>query len=355
MAKSKCIPIIAVDVPSGLMGDTGVNVGAVAAELTVTFFRKKPGHLLQPGKSLCGELLVADIGTPISVLFGDITNKVTVNSFENHPDLWIDVFPLLEQEGNKYTRGHALVWGGWPTTGAARMSARAAARVGAGLTTVAVDVSQGEAALMVYATALISIMVTPVTELQELDTILEDKRITGLLIGPGAEVGEETRTRVLAMLKSGKPTVLDAGALSSFKEDPQLLFSAIDGVCVLTPHQGEFSRVFPNIDLSSDKLSRARNAAKISGAIVVLKGNDTVIAAPDGRTIINTNAPATLATAGTGDVLAGIILGLLTQGMEPFLATAAAVWLHSEAAANFGTGLLAEDLPDQLPAVLQQL
>lgn len=355
MAESKCIPIVAVDVPSGLMGDTGENVGAVAAELTVTFFRKKPGHLLQPGKSLCGELLVTDIGTPISVLFDDITNKVTVNSFENHPDLWIDAFPLLEQEGNKYNRGHALVWGGWPATGAARMSAKAAARVGAGLTTVAVDVSQGEAALIVYATTLISIMVTPIAKLQDLDIILTDKRITGLLIGPGASVSEETRTRVLAMLKSGKPTVLDAGALSSFKEDPQLLFSAIDGVCVLTPHQGEFSRVFPNIDPNSDKLSRARNAAKISGAIVVLKGNDTVIAAPDGRTIINKNAPATLATAGTGDVLAGIILGLLTQGMEPFLATAAAVWLHSEAAADFGHGLLAEDLPDQLPAVLQQL
>jgi NAD(P)H-hydrate epimerase len=235
------------------------------------------------------------------------------------------------------------------------MTARAVARVGARLKTVAVDVSQGEAAIMVYATTLISIMLTPIAKLQDLDIMLTDTRITGLLIGPGASVGEETRTRVLAMLKSGKPTVLDAGALSSFKEDPQMLFSAIDGVCVLTPHQGEFSRVFPNIDLSSDKLSRARNAAKISGAIVVLKGNDTVIAAPDGRTIINTNAPATLATAGTGDVLAGIILGLLTQGMEPFLATAAAVWLHIEAAANFGTGLLAEDLPDQLPAVLQQL
>jgi NAD(P)H-hydrate epimerase len=342
------------------MGDTGVNVGAVAAELTVTFFRKKPGHLLQPAKHLCGELVVADIGTPISVLYekaqnNQQANKAVPSCFENHPDLWRDALPLLNQEGNKYTRGHALVWGGWPTTGAARLSATAAARIGAGLTTVAVDVSQSEAALIVYATTLVSIMVTPVAKLQDLEVLLADIRITGLLIGPGASVSEETQTRVLAMLKSGKPTVLDAGALSAFKEDPQQLFSSINGVCVLTPHEGEFTRVFPSIDPCSDKLNRARNAAKISGAIVVLKGNDTVIAAPDGRAIINTNAPATLATAGTGDVLAGIILGLLTQGMEPFLATAAAVWLHGEAANDFGVGLLAEDLPEQLPRVLQQI
>tara|TARA_R110001583_G_scaffold24576_1_gene90021 strand:- start:637 stop:1251 length:615 start_codon:yes stop_codon:yes gene_type:complete len=186
--------------------------------------------------------------------------------------------------------------------------------------------------------------------------MLADRRITGLLIGPGASIGEETRARVLAMLKSGQATVLDADALSSFKEDPQSLFRAINGTCVLTPHQGEFTRVFQNIvDPHSDKLSRVRAAAQASGAIVVLKGSDTVIAAPDGRAIINTNAPSTLATAGSGDVLAGIILGLLTQGMEPFLATAAAVWLHSEAAAHFGPGLLAEDLPDRIPAALRQI
>lgn len=274
---------------------------------------------------------------------------------QNSPDLWVDRLPVLQQDGNKFTRGHALIWGGWPATGAARMSARAAARIGAGLTTVAVDVSQNETALMVYASALISIMVTPIAKLQDLDSILADKRITGLLIGPGASVGEDTRTRVLAMLKSKKATVLDAGALSSFKDDPQLLFSAIDSVCVLTPHQGEFDRIFPNIDSCDDKIIRASSAAEISGAIVVLKGRETVIAAPDGRTIINTNAPATLATAGSGDVLAGMILGLLTQGMEPFMATAAAVWFHGEAANIFGPGLLAEDLPDLIPKVLSQL
>ena len=350
-AASRSLTIVAVDVPSGLMGNTGVDAGAVAAALTVTCFRKKPGHLLQPGKSLCGELLVADIGTPTSVF-----EKIIPDTFENHPMLWADVLPMLKQDSNKYTRGHALVWGGWPTTGAARMAALSAARVGAGLTTIAVDVSQNEAALVVYATTLTSIMVSPIARSQDLDSMLADRRITGLLIGPGASIGEETRARVLAMLKSGQATVLDADALSSFKEDPQSLFRAINGTCVLTPHQGEFTRVFQNIvDPHSDKLSRVRAAAQASGAIVVLKGSDTVIAAPDGRAIINTNAPSTLATAGSGDVLAGIILGLLTQGMEPFLATAAAVWLHSEAAAHFGPGLLAEDLPDRIPAALRQI
>jgi NAD(P)H-hydrate epimerase len=347
--------LIAVDVPSGLMGDTGANAGAVPCALTVTCFRKKPGHLLQPGRSLCGELVVADIGSPASVF-----NGVWPDTFENDPLLWAAALPLLHPQGNKYTRGHALVWGGWPTTGAARMAARAAARVGAGLTTVAVDVSRSEAALPVYAAALISTMVSPVAVPRDLDKLLADGRITGLLIGPGAGAGPDTRARVLAMLHATRATVLDADALSAFKNEPSLLFRAINGPCVLTPHEGEFARLFAGIspgavDAPTDKLARTRAAARASGAVVVLKGSDTVIAAPDGRAIVNANAPPNLATAGSGDVLAGMVLGLLAQGMEPFLAAAAAVWLHGAAAAHFGPGLLAEDLPDQLPAVYRQL
>jgi NAD(P)H-hydrate epimerase len=343
--------IVAVDVPSGLMGDTGANVGAVAAALTVTCFRKKPGHLLQPGRHLCGELIVADIGTPASVF-----EQVRPDTFENDPLLWTDVLPVPRPDANKYTRGHALVWGGWPTTGAARMAARAAARVGAGLTTVAVDMTGSEAALQVYAAALTSVMVSPVARPQDLEQLLADGRYSGLLIGPGAGAGSDTRARVLAMLKAGRATVLDADALSAFKDDPSSLFRAIDGPCVLTPHEGEFTRLFEGgVDARGDKLTRARAAARTSGAIVVLKGSDTVIAAPDGRAIINTNAPPTLATAGAGDVLSGMVLGLLAQGMQPFLAAAAAVWLHGAAAAHFGPGLLAEDLPDRLPAVFRRL
>jgi len=240
------------------------------------------------------------------------------------------------------------------------MAARAAARVGAGLTTVAVDVTHGEAALQVYAAALVSVMVRPVARIEDLAHLLADSRITALLIGPGAGLGPDTQAHVLAMLQTGRATVLDADALSAFQDDPASLFRAIRGACVLTPHEGEFSRLFPEAkqggaDARGDKLTRARAAARSSGAIVVLKGSDTVIAAPDGRAIINTNAPPTLATAGAGDVLAGMVLGLLAQGMEPFLAAAAAVWLHGAAAAHFGPGLLAEDLPDRLPSVFRRL
>jgi NAD(P)H-hydrate epimerase len=342
-AAKRGLTIIAIDVPSGVMGDTGQALGAVAATLSVTFFRKKPGHLLQPGRSLCGEVVVADIGTPASVF-----EALKPDTFENDPLLWADALPLLQQEGNKYTRGHALIWGGWPTTGAARMAARAAARIGAGLTTVAVP----EVALPVYAAALTSIMVSPVAKPEDLQQLLTDRRYTGLLIGPGAGIVPDTRTRVLAMLATGRATVLDADALTTFENDPPALDRAIIGPCVMTPHDGEFRRLF---DASGDKLTRARAAARRCGAVVILKGSDTVIAAPDGRAIINANAPPSLATAGAGDVLCGMVLGLLTQGMELFLAAAAAVWLHGAAATEFGPGLIAEDLPDLLPSVLRGL
>jgi len=337
------LPIVAVDVPSGLMGDTGEAPGAVAAVLTVTAFRKKPGHVLLPGRLLCGEVVVADIGTPASVFA-----QIQPDCFENDPDLWLDALPQPSEAGNKYNRGHALISGGYPMTGAARLAARAAARAGAGLTTIAVP----EVALTIYASALLSIMVHPLAAEADFDALLDDRRLTALLIGPGAGVGEATRARVFAMLRTGKPTVLDADAISCFADDPTDLDSLIHGPCVLTPHDGEFARIF---DPSGDKLTRARRAAERSGAIIVLKGGDTAIVAPDGRAIINANAPPTLATAGAGDVLSGIVLGLLAQGMEPFAAAAAAVWLHGAAARAFGPALLAEDLPDLLPDVFRGL
>jgi hydroxyethylthiazole kinase-like uncharacterized protein yjeF len=337
------LPIVAIDVPSGLMGDTGEALGAAAAVLTVTFFRKKPGHLLLPGRLLCGEVVVADIGIPPSVL-----NQIVPDTFENDPGLWVADLPRPHDGGNKYTRGHALISGGYPMTGAARMAARATARAGAGLTTIAVP----EIALPIYAAALTSIMVHPLAAPEDFDRLLGDRRFSGFLIGPGAGAGAETRTRALAMLGTGRPTLLDADAITAFQDDPSSLDRAIVGPCVLTPHDGEFHRLF---DPSGDKLTRTRAAAHRSGAFIVLKGSDTVIAAPDGRAIINANAPPTLATAGAGDVLSGILLGLLAQGMEPFLAAAAAVWLHGAAAVAFGPGLIAEDLPDLLPAVLRYL
>jgi NAD(P)H-hydrate epimerase len=342
-AARKKFPIVAIDVPSGLMGDSGEVLGAVACVLTVTFFRKKPGHLLLPGRLLCGEVVVADIGIPTSVL-----EQIAPDTFENDPMLWIASLPRPTEGGNKYTRGHALISGGYPMTGAARMAARGAARAGAGLTTIAV----ASIALPVYAAALTSIIVQPLAVPEDFASLLDDQRYSDLLIGPGAGTGEETRSRVLAMLATGRPTLLDADAITAFADDPTTLEQAITGPCVLTPHDGEFRRLF---DPSGDKLVRTRAAARRSGAVIVLKGSDTVITAPDGRAVINNNAPPTLATAGAGDVLSGILLGLLAQGMDPFLAAAAAVWLHGAAAAEFGPGLIADDLPDLLPGVFRRL
>jgi ADP-dependent NAD(P)H-hydrate dehydratase / NAD(P)H-hydrate epimerase len=338
------LPVVAVDVPSGVAGDTGENLGgAVRAEVTVTFTRKKPGHVLFPGRELCGEIVLADIGTPAAAL-----ERIPIAAWENASSLWRAQLPSLAVSGNKFSRGHALLCGGYPTSGAARMAARAAARAGAGLTTIAVP----EAGLAVYAAALTSIMVRPLAKSGDLGRLLSDARYNVLLIGPGAGVDDATRGHALAMLATGRPTLLDADAISVFAQDPRALFDAIRGPCVLTPHEGEFARIF---DSTGDKLARARAAARLSGAVLVLKGADTVIAAPDGRAIVNTNAPPTLATAGSGDVLAGLILGLLAQGMPAFVAAAAAVWMHGAAAADFGPGLLAEDLPDLLPGVLRRL
>jgi NAD(P)H-hydrate epimerase len=341
-ASARSVPLIAVDIPSGVLGDSGESMGAVRAECTVTFTRKQPGHVLLPGRDLCGDVVVADIGIPAAVL-----REIEVAAWENHPALWQHALPRPTNAGNKYSRGHALIYGGYPTTGAARMAARAAARAGAGLTSIAVP----KIALPVYAAALTSIMVKPLARPDDFAALLADTRYSALLIGPGAGVNGMTRKRALAMLATGRRVVLDADAISVFAGRLEALRAAIHGPCVLTPHTGEFARLF---DSSGDKLARSRAAASASGAIIVLKGADTVIASA-GRAIVNSNAPATLATAGSGDVLGGIILGLLAQGMEPSLAAAAGVWMHGAAAADFGPGLLAEDLPDLLPSVLRRL
>jgi ADP-dependent NAD(P)H-hydrate dehydratase / NAD(P)H-hydrate epimerase len=337
------VPIIAVDVPSGVLGDSGEDLGAAAAACTVTFMRKKPGHVLVPGRDLCGDILVADIGIPAAVL-----SAIPIDTWENDPGLWLEKLPRPQTSDNKYNRGHALLSGGYPMTGAARMAARAAARVGAGLTTIAVP----EKAFVIYAAALESIMVQPLSQDGDFAHLLSDRRYTAFAIGPGAGVNDATRDRALAMLATGKPVLLDADAISVFTDRTDKLIQAIGGPCVLTPHGGEFKRVF---DFAGDKLTRARSAARSSGAVIVLKGRDTVIAAPDGRAVINSNAPPSLATAGSGDVLSGLILGLLAQGMDAFPAAAAGVWMHGAAASDFGPGLLAEDLPDLLPAVLKRL
>jgi hydroxyethylthiazole kinase-like uncharacterized protein yjeF len=342
--KARRIPTCAIDVPSGLDGATGAVLGAAApAELTVTAFRKKPGHVLYPGRGLCGDVVVADIGIPDSVL-----EPIAPNTWENGPGLWLDDYPWPEPESYKYKRGEVLILGGEVMTGASRMTALAASRAGAGMVTLAAPTRVWS----IYATSLINAIVRSFDGLREFEALLADRRRNVIAIGPGAGVGASTRQLVLAALAAKRATVLDADALTSFAEAPQDLFRAIAGPCVMTPHSGEFMRLF---HFEGDKLQRTRDAAKQSNAVVLLKGPDTVIAAPDGRAIINSNAPAQLATGGAGDVLTGFVAALLAQGMAPFEAAAAAAWLHGGAAAAFGLGLVAQDLPDALPQVLRNL
>jgi ADP-dependent NAD(P)H-hydrate dehydratase / NAD(P)H-hydrate epimerase len=335
---------LAVDVPSGLDGATGKILGTAArAALTVTFFRKKPGHLLFPGRAYCGSLTLAQIGIPEPSL-----EAIAPSCFENGPPLWLGAYPWPQPVDHKYSRGHVVIVGGALLTGAARLAARAAGRAGAGLVTLAVP----EAAWPVYASALTSVIVRPLRAGADFTALIGDPRLRAVLVGPGAGVSPETRALVLAVLASGHASVLDADALTAFADAPAALMAAIKAPTVLTPHEGEFARIFA---LEGDKLARARAAAKASGAVVVLKGADTVIASPDGRAAINANAPPDLASGGTGDVLAGLIAGLLAQGLDAFDAACAACWLHGEAARAFGPGLVADDLIETLPAVLRRL
>jgi ADP-dependent NAD(P)H-hydrate dehydratase / NAD(P)H-hydrate epimerase len=337
------VPIVAIDVPSGLDGATGGIRGyAPHAVLTVTFFRKKPGHLLFPGRALCGETVVADIEIPSSVLAA-----VAPRSFENTPALWLGEFPWPRAEGHKYRRGHAVVAGGAVMTGAARLAARAAARAGAGLVTVAAP----QPVFPIYATALEGVIVQPIASPADFATLLGDARRNAILVGPGIGAGD-ARELTIAALATRRSVVLDADVFASFAGRAAALTSLIDGPTLLTPHEGEFARLFAS---DGDKLSNARAAARESGASVLLKGPDTVIAAPDGWAAINANGPPELATAGSGDVLAGIALGLMAQGMKSHLAGAAAAWLHGAAGARFGPGLVAEDLIDTLPTILREL
>jgi NAD(P)H-hydrate epimerase len=335
------IPVVAVDVPSGLHGDLGRPLGdvCVKADLTVTFFRKKPAHVLMPGRAFCGEIVVADIGIPDAAI-------ADAKLFENGPALWC--YPWPSPEGHKYKRGHCVVVSGPAhATGAARLAARAALRIGAGL----VSVASPPDAVAVNAASLTAIMVKPFAGAQGLGELLKDERLNAVVLGPGAGLGERTGALVRAALASKAAVVLDADALAS-----EAMLPLLREPCVLTPHEGEFKRIFGDLLADSqNKIEAVRAAASRAGCTVLLKGPDTVIAAPDGRAIVNSHAPPALATAGSGDVLAGVIGGLMAQQIDSYRAAAMAAWLHGEAAFRFGPGLISEDLPEQLPAVLRSL
>src|SRR5262245_42256552 len=344
--------VYAIDLPSGINGTSATVMGAaVNAQETVTFFRRKIGHALLPGRLHCGNVRVADIGIPAGVL-DHIAPRTSINA----PDLWRQIFPLPRVDGHKYARGHAVVVsGGLASTGAARLAARGALRAGAGLVTIATP----REALAVNAAASLAVMVRPVDGADELASFLHDRRRNVVLLGPGGGVGQPMRDLVLAALKGERAVVLDADALTSFADEPEALCAAIrtrGKATLMTPHEGEFSRLFKALgEEAPSKLERARRAAQRSGAVVLLKGPDTVVAAPDGRAAIADNAPPWLATAGSGDVLAGIAAGCLAQGMPGFEAAAAAVWLHGEAGSVAGPGLIAEDLSEVMPGIYRQL
>ena len=367
-------PVVSVDVPSGLDADTGaVRGAAVEATATVTFFRLRPGHLLLPGRGLCGALHVCEIGIPETTL-----GLIKPQTFANVPALWRDGLPLPAISGHKYSRGHVLVVSGGPwSTGAARLAARGALRAGAGLVTLA----SPREALTINASQLTAIMLAPCDGPEELTAILNDPRFNAVVLGPGLGVGEATRALVRAALESnsqGRSVLLDADALTSFAgslKDLATCIRASKKSVIFTPHEGEFAKLFKAqageveskpqtadalsqarpTNTQAGKLNRVRTAAARAGATVVLKGPDTVIARPDGKASIAFDAPPWLATAGSGDVLAGIIAGLSAQGMDAFGAASAGCWLHSDAARAFGAGLIAEDLPEQLPGVLRGL
>jgi hydroxyethylthiazole kinase-like uncharacterized protein yjeF len=348
-------PVLAVDLPSGISGTSGAVMGAaINAVETVTFFRRKPAHLLMPGRKHCGRVRVADIGIDAHVL-----EEIRPRTFENVPQSWQKSFPVPVIDGHKYARGHAIVLSGeLASTGAARLAARGALRAGAGLVTVA----SPRDALAVNAAALTAVMVRPVDTMVEFADMISDRRLNAIVIGPGAGVSAGTRDLVHTALSTKRGLVLDADALTSFAEAPERLFEQIkaaeDAHVVLTPHEGEFPRLFSDISNKHpgrSKLERVRDAAERSGAVVLLKGPDTVVASPDGRASIASNAPPWLATAGAGDVLAGIIAGLLAQGVPAFEAACIGVWMHGEAASEAGPGLIAEDLPEVLPAVFRRL
>jgi hydroxyethylthiazole kinase-like uncharacterized protein yjeF len=339
------LTVVSVDIPSGINGDSGEVMGtAFTAALTVTFFRAKLGHYSAEGLARCGSLRVADIGISAKVL-----DQVVPRAWRNDPAQWV---ALLRREGanvNKYSRGHLTILGGAAATGAARLAALAGRRVGAGLATIAAP----REAMAIYQMAEPGNLVTEADDYAAFTHLLADERRNAFVIGPGSGVNDRTRGSVLAVLASRRAVVLDADALTAFADQPTALFGSIAGPVLMTPHEGEFRRLFP--DLAGSKVERAKQAAERSHATILLKGADTVIAAPDGRVVINGHATAGLATAGSGDVLAGMAGGLMAQGLAPMAAGAAAAWLHGESAYRFRRpGLIAEDIPGLIPEALER-
>lgn len=340
-------PVVAVDVPTGLHGDGAVaDPDTLTASHTVAFFKKKLPHVLMPGLALCGEVSVHDIGVPPTVL-----PQTGFCALENHPNLWSPLLPWPPAcDAHKYQRGHILMVAGGVMSGAIRMAAQAAMRSGAGLCTVLCP----EGVSPLIQADLPHVIVRTGTDRQSVAEIMKSAKVNAVLLGPGLGRTDDVREIVLDVVKSGRSVVLDADALTAFEDDPAPLFDALHAQCVLTPHAGEFERLFGK--MRGNRMEQAMEAAQISGAAIVLKGPDTIIAAPDERLpVINTHASPWLATAGAGDVLAGMIAALAGQGVDAVAAAAIAVWIHGEAALRQGAGLVAPDIPAMIPGIIGDL
>lgn len=340
--------VFAIDLPSGINGETGQVSGcAVEADLTVTFFRKKPGHVLFPGQTHCGQVIVGQIG-----ILENVLDEITPNTFHNSSELWEKLLPAPQLMSHKYSRGHMLaISGPIEKSGAIRLAAHAALRIGSGLVTIAAPADT----LSIHAARTDVLMLAPMNTSAQLADLLKDPRLNSICIGPGLDPDENTRELVLAILDHDLSVVLDAGALSAFSDAPKILHKAIntrDSKTVLTPHDGEFNRIFPTLKSTPSKLEKAQLAAEMIGATVILKGPDTVIADGGGQTTISDNGSPWLATAGSGDVLSGMIAGLLAQGMPAFEGACAAVWFHGEASQIIGVGLISSDLDQGIKTAL---
>ncbi len=347
--------VVALDMPSGRCADSGRRIGPDAAEanLTLAFHAPKRGHYLGDAPDACGALRVVDIGLPDA---GAGLPLIDAPRWET----------ISKRGGHKYRHGHAVILGGASGKGgAARMAAQAALRIGAGLVTLVVPPE----AIVENAARLDAVMLHTAGDAHALRGFLSDARLNAVGLGPGLGRGAATRAWVEAVLDGPRAAVLDADALTAFEDRPEALFDLLRPGDVLTPHDGEFARLFPDLALelsgeaatgpAASRIDAARAAARRAGAVILLKGPDSIVAAPDGRAALHAavygRAVPWLATAGAGDTLTGMITGLAARGLGGFEAVSAAVWLHVEAARRAGPGLIAEDLAPALPGLFRDL
>ena len=338
--------VVSVDIPSGICSNTGEILGsAIKADFTITFHRKKIGHILGLGKKFSGRIKVMDIGFS--------QKKMNTQCLKNSPNLWIRYFPWKKTSDHKYSRGRAVVYGGQKEfTGAAILSAQAALKTGTG----SVKIICSKNTLQIYSIKFPSVLKTEINNICQLEYFLKKEKITSILIGPGSGSNKKIYEITKLILKKVKYVVLDADALTCFEEDLKSLYSLLDKNKIITPHLGEFQKIFPKINKNLNSIDKALNAVKLIKSNIVLKGPTTIIASYNKKIVINNHSSSELAVIGSGDVLSGIIVSLIGQKkMNPFLAGCAATWLHGDIAKNYGKGLIAEDIVRGIPAALKRL